>query len=75
MTTNNHDQDAALSALTDEYEAWLALPQNANVPKISADEACCEIEGDMHPRTRSPALQAQIEWLTDFIDRWEEACK
>ena len=63
---------ATFEKLSDEYETWLALPENANVPKISADEAICKIQGNTNPSGRSQKLQAQINWLVDFCDRWEK---
>ena len=56
--------------LTREYEDWLAA--NPNVPPISADEAAMEL-CEAPPADRSPSLQAQIDWLMDFISRWEKA--
>ena len=56
--------------LTREYEAWLAV--NPSVPHLSADEALYELI-EPEPEKRTPEAKVQIDWLVDFINRWERS--
>ena len=58
-----------IADLTAEYQGW--LDANPTVPRLSADEALYDLI-DEPPAKRSDALKAQIDWLVDFIDRWEK---
>jgi hypothetical protein len=44
--------------LTAEYEAYLA--ERPHLAKVSADELSFE-------------LQDEVNWLVDFVERWEES--
>ena len=46
-----------MDELTMEYEAYLA--ERPHLPKMSADELLFE-------------LQEEVNWLVDFIEKWEE---
>lgn len=55
--------------LTREYQGWLAA--NPNVPPLSADEAIYQLV-EPEPEKRSALVKLQIDWLVDFINRWEK---
>ena len=42
------------------------------MPKLSADEALYQLI-EPEPEKRTAAAKVQIDWLVDFIDRWEKA--
>jgi hypothetical protein len=58
-----------LNQLTDEYQDWLAV--NDDVPKLGADEALYHLI-EPEPEKRTAKAKRQIDWLIDFIQRWEK---
>lgn len=57
-TLDSSAYDARMKPLTDEYTAWLKENQ---LPEVSADE-----------QNPEDLVIEQMEWLNDFIERWQK---
>lgn len=61
------------AALCHEIEAW---SKEQGLEWLSADEMLYELaEKHPEPDERSDTVKAQINWLVDFCERWEELMK
>jgi hypothetical protein len=58
-----------LTTLTEEYQVWCKAQ---GLPDMSADELIAALCADESVE-RPAEVNAQIDWLMDFIDRWEAA--
>jgi hypothetical protein len=78
MTTRENNPVPYKTHLCKEYDTWLEMHK---LPKMSADELACELVASRDnlskfvPFSSETLIKAQLAWLTDFIERWDNAAQ